>query len=379
MADLDTIEREACQLESQGESCSAENLYREALTGFRTILSPTHEHTSALAYRLATFYADHDRMDDADQVLNWMMEKHIERWGVGHGNTLKHLLQVAKLYNGWSRNDEALSVLYRVLDTWDEQVRGKAHDKASLNGGETRQMGPPGAVPRTTVQYPESNPASRTWTPIDHPSRVDYQLGLENTRLESGDDGVEDTLLLLIDCCENDWQTMGVQLLQARCKLIDLYKGQEDEEKRTIALLKAREAVYKTLKLHVKKTERLLKACIEVGKLHLQAQDGETAEDILESIAAEAEDVFRTNCSAMLAILVQIGKIYQNEDDWTKAQPWFERALAASLAVDERESPVAKALKKALETRHYSSSSLIDDNECIILTFDELQRTKFIV
>lgn len=105
----------------------------------------------------------------------------------------------------------------------------------------------------------------------DDPSRVDYQLGLVNTRLESGDDVAEDTLLLLIDRCENYWQRMSCQILQARCKLIDLYKSQDDEEKRTLALLKARGAVYKTLKLDVKKTERLLEACIEVGKLHLQA------------------------------------------------------------------------------------------------------------
>ena len=54
-------------------------MYREALAGFENILSPTQEHTNALAYQLASFYANYNRMDDADRVLNWIVEKQIGR------------------------------------------------------------------------------------------------------------------------------------------------------------------------------------------------------------------------------------------------------------------------------------------------------------
>ena len=165
--------------------------------------------------------------------------------------------------------------------------------------------------------------------------------------------------------------------MRARCTLVDLYRRQGNDEKSSLAFEKAQEAVDKTLKPNIEKTEGLAKACTEVGKLYLQEQGDETAEDIFQSIAAEAEDAFRTDRSPTIAIFLHIGEIYQNENSWSKAEPWFERALAASMAANGSDSPLTKALDAALEDRHYSSTCLTGKGH-MTFSVDELRRIKFI-
>ena len=378
LADFETIGRQAQQYESEGETAMAEEMYREALSGFENILSPTHEHTNALAYQLASFYANCDRMDDADQVLNWIIERHVGRWGYDHENTMEQLLHTSRLYNVWSRNDEALSILYRVLDSWDEQAWGNVVHKTPIRPGVSQTMKPPRAVPRRIVQPQGSTQTSRAWAETDEPLRVDYQLGLVNTRLASGDDTVENTLLLLIDQCESHQQKLSLQILRARCTLVTLYRRQGFDEKCSLALEKARQAVDKTLTSNVEKTEGLLKACTEVAKLYLQEQDDETAEDIFQSIAAAAEYGFQMDPSPIITNFIHIGKIYQNENNWSKAKPWFERALAASMAANELDSPLTKALDAALKDRHYSSTRLTSKGN-MTFSLDELRRIKIVM
>ena len=356
----------------------AEEMYREALAGFENILSPTHEHTKALAYQLASLYAHCNRMGDADQVLNWIIEKHVGRWGVDHENTMEQFLLISRLYNGWSRNDEALSILYRVLDTSDEQAWGNVDHEIPTPLGVPRTMKPPRAVPRRIVQPQGSNQTSRAWAESDDPLRVDYQLGLVNTRLASGDDTAENTLLLLIDQCESHQQELSLQILRARCTLVNLYRRQGFDGKCSLALEKARQAVDKTLTSNVEKTEGLLKACTEVGKLYLQEEGDEPAEDIFQSTAAEAEDAFQTDSSPTITISIHIGEIYQNEHNWSKAEPWFERALAALMAANISDGPLTKALEAALEDRHYSSTCLTSKGN-MTFSLDELRRIKFIM
>ena len=378
MADFETIGSQAQKYESEGEADKAEDMYREALAGFENILSPTHEHTNALAYQLASFYANCNRMDDADQVLNWIIERHVGRWGYDRKNTMEQLLHISRLYNGWSRNDEALSILYRVLDTWDDRAWGNVDHENTIRLGVPQTMKPSNAVPRGNVQHQGSNQTSRVWAETDDPSRADYQLGLVKSRLASGDDIAEDTLLLLIDQCESHQQKLSLQILRARCTLVNLYRRQGFDEKCSLALEKARQAVDKTLTSNVEKTECLLKACTDVGMLYLQVQGDEPAEDIFQSIATEAEGAFQMDCSPTITIFIHIGKIYQNDNKWSKAEPWFERALAASMAANELDSPSTKALEAALEDRHYSSTCLKGKGN-MTFSLDELRRIKFIM
>lgn len=98
-AEFSAMHRRAHDLERAENFEEAEAKFREALEGLEHLLSPTHEDTNTAAYHLAEFYFKQDRMKDADTVLNWMCEKHFERWGIGHQKTMVHLLHVSDLYN----------------------------------------------------------------------------------------------------------------------------------------------------------------------------------------------------------------------------------------------------------------------------------------
>jgi hypothetical protein len=81
----------------------AETKFREALTGFESLYSATHETTAAVAYHLASFYASCGRMKDADIIFDWMTGKYIQRFGHKALETLEHLLNVVEMFCNWSR------------------------------------------------------------------------------------------------------------------------------------------------------------------------------------------------------------------------------------------------------------------------------------
>jgi hypothetical protein len=81
----------------------AEKKFREALTGFESLYSATHETTAAVAYHLASFYGAYGRMKDADVVFDWMTGKYIQRYGHKGLETLEHLLNVVEMFCNWSR------------------------------------------------------------------------------------------------------------------------------------------------------------------------------------------------------------------------------------------------------------------------------------
>ncbi|KAG8533372.1 uncharacterized protein KY384_002155 [Bacidia gigantensis] len=372
---FESMEREANRLEREEDVYAAEQRYREALAGLERILSATHKQTTALAYRLATFYANHDRMDDADRVLRWVTEKHVRRWGTVHENTMRHLLHVSKLYRIWSRSDEALSLLYRVLDTWDDKCQANVDREMPVQFGTTRHREPSIAVLGTNSERPGSRQAPQTLAEIVDPLRFDVQMSLSNTGLQAGDVSTEENLLHLIGECETHWQRLSLEILRARCTLINLYRKQNSLEKCSTALKEAWTAVHKSFEPGIEKTERLIRACLEVGKLHLECNDEEVAEDLFQSIAQNAEDAFQEDHAVIIRIFIHIGKLYQSQKHWFKAAPWFERALAASIAIGDSESPLIKVLEEALENHCYSSTCEQD----MTITLDELRRIKFIL
>jgi hypothetical protein len=73
--DILNIIEEADGYEKALDMTLAEEKYREALSEYQRLLSPTHHDTLELAYRLARFYAQQDRMMQADEVLDWMNRK----------------------------------------------------------------------------------------------------------------------------------------------------------------------------------------------------------------------------------------------------------------------------------------------------------------
>ena len=72
----------ALSYQRSGEDAFAEKMFMDVLEGYENLLSPTHEDTNKVAYALANFYAECDRMADADKVLENVSRKHIVRYGI---------------------------------------------------------------------------------------------------------------------------------------------------------------------------------------------------------------------------------------------------------------------------------------------------------
>lgn len=87
---------------------------------------------------------------------------------------------------------------------------------------------------------------------------------------------------------------------------------------------------------------------------------------LFQSIAWKAEDDFGTDNEDTISLLICIGKMYQDEDMWSSAKPWFERALAASMTQNGLYGTMTKRLEAALETQYYSVS---------VLTYEEVEST----
>lgn len=106
--------REAQESDRQGDAEGAERQFRDALAAFEHLLPPMHEDTKTAAYSLAAFYARRGRMQEASNLLDWMSEKHIERWGLRSKPTIDHVLRVVDLLNSWLRPQDALAFLEKA-------------------------------------------------------------------------------------------------------------------------------------------------------------------------------------------------------------------------------------------------------------------------
>jgi tetratricopeptide (TPR) repeat protein len=112
--------------------------------------------------------------------------------------------------------------------------------------------------------------------------------------------------------------------------------------------------LWKYLKSREKKTKSLLNLFLDIARLNLECERYDAAEDIFQRTGCEAEDTFNIDNEITIATFIRIGKIYQSENRWNDAQPWFEQALNASMTANGLESRQTKALEAALENQHYS-------------------------
>ncbi|RDL35501.1 uncharacterized protein BP5553_07432 [Venustampulla echinocandica] len=71
--EIHKLKLDAARLDAEGRHPEAKNKFQDALSGFRHLLSLTHDYTVKTAYQLAAFYANNGRMSNADEVLKWVV------------------------------------------------------------------------------------------------------------------------------------------------------------------------------------------------------------------------------------------------------------------------------------------------------------------
>jgi tetratricopeptide (TPR) repeat protein len=343
--------------EQNGELEDAERRYREALATLENLLSPTHDDTNMVGYHLASFYATHDRMDEADSVLNWMTKKHVQRWGFLHSKTHSHFLHILDMLKDWSRGDTAMAFAYRVLDRWDQNI----DDLPRVSGN---QKDPTVAIDLIS----DNKDLDDALAEIDDPARADYQVEIATTRAERNDGSAEGLFLRLAEQCQKYPTKLEMHTLKIKASLVRLYQQREDESQIGVALGEVRDAIHAILASSSEKTEGMMEVCIDVIALCFKDEDQQNAKDLYQNVANKAEDVFGSDDDVIIGLLIRIGNIYQNENQWSNAQPWFERALSASMSASLH-STMTKRLEKALENKRYSVETLTyrDIEHCVRL------------
>ena len=355
--DLEATFQEAQELERLAMIGDAEKKFREALDGFEYLLSATHEDTVAVAYRLASIYAQNDRMKDTDSVLDWVTEKHEERFGTGGSKTVEHILHSVEMFRNWNRNDDAKALFSRIIEVLGEEGEGtdnEATHPPSSNSNSAAAMPDMSSARTNPRQRRTSGDKTGALDCGAQPVVIDLQLRIAAGYIKTNDKEAELFLLRLIEKCEAHPEDLSMQILRCKSALLALYY-EDDRNKFNTALDQSKLSFWRFLNLdsEQRKTRSLLDAGAEIAKWHVKAGQYETADDMFIQIGSEAEKTFDADGGKIISLFQSIGFFYQNEERWDLAGPWFEQALAACYRNFADGSVVTKRLEAALENQRY--------------------------
>ncbi|KAE9362678.1 hypothetical protein N431DRAFT_433670 [Stipitochalara longipes BDJ] len=352
--DLDELHREAQSLTAAGNIRDAEEHYLQVLAGYEVILSPTHDNTCAVAYELANFYANLDRMNEADKVLDWLSEKHVERWGVGHKKTRAHLIAVADMVFRWGRIEDSMTLVLRAAENYEELVQASSSDEISSRG--PQKIYRQNEIARDELKLPPLNGGTLAMYGDKDPVRMDYQMRVAITRAGAQERGSDALLVRLLKQAERQPEKLAVPILEARSALLKLYSSSDEYSKYEQALDQIDSAFSKIFDSKTKRTELLLDTAVElVGQL-VKAERYKHADILLQRLQLEAAKNFGEHDNITISVLIRIGLLYQEEDRWKDARPRFEQALAASMASNGLRNMLTQRLEEALEKKSYTSS-----------------------
>ena len=347
LADIHNLKNDAARLDNEGDSANAEIKFRDALSGFENLLSPTHEETAIAAYQLASFFANHDRMKEADKVLDWFGGNYIRRWGLNHEKTISHLLRVIELLQAWERHDDAMLLLRRVLDSWDDLDSDVGPNIVSVGTA---------VVQDTELEGIDPDITNHIFQESSDKLEVDSQLRVVSLWLSTSAEGLEPVLVRLIQQCEKYPETLGVQSLQARCSLARLYLKLGNRDAAIKELAMAAKLLIKKLAPSQDLQCSILKAARQVAFAYVECKEIKTSNDLLERVAerleAKLEDK-REHTQLLVGFLTDIAREYQRALAWQNAAPWFERALAISLISLGSDNERTQRLEAALQNQQY--------------------------
>jgi hypothetical protein len=356
-SEIDAVYQRSKQQVQAGNFHEAKEGYRQTLGGYAELLGLTHENTNTVAYELADLYAQMNRMDEADKVLDWMSEKHTERWGMRHKRIREHMVQVSDLLESWSRIDDAVALTSRMADSYElSEVLPVAAPRNSL-------------APRYPHQYQDVDLVRDRYQiqPIgkrafalqgDDGDRVhmDYQVRLAITRAKAEDDQAKTLLLRLLERCERHPTKLAVQILESRTSLLELYKALELEDKFQRALLDIEKSFNVVFDSDTERTELVLQRAIEMINWMIKSDLYQKAHPLLLRIQSEAAKIFGESSAELISVLIRIGTMLQDQDRWENARPRFEQALAAAISGNASfESPLVKNLEDALYEKKFTT------------------------
>ncbi len=340
--DIETIHKEGHSFEDVGDWNEAEIQFRDALAGCQFLLSPTHKYTKQLTYHLAQFYAKHDRMKDADTLLDWMSDSIVSQAGIRNEDFTRHLFKIAELLRQWRRIEEA-----------------KAFGMAVVDLIYASQYAPERLAAATSTNYPKlsvskAQPARDLQDfilPLNDPILMDSQLSLAMTYVEAKEVGVEKSLLALIRKCEEEPQKLAAQLLEATSTLVELYERLGDATNLEEALKKTKDYLWKFSIQDYQTLVYLAQVAVETAKVHAKCGRHDSAAAMFRKIESDVARAFGKDDDRLISLLISNGIWFHDQDRWIDGRPRFEQALSAALGKHGKGCELVERLERTLEDR----------------------------
>ncbi|CAG1997017.1 unnamed protein product [Fusarium graminearum] len=341
--------KDASRAASAGMFDDANADFRDAVSGFRFKLSPTHDETLRAAYSYASFYAKTNQMDKADAVLNWVSNHHVKKWGPSHENTYLHYARAVELFQAWGRQEHAEILVYKLLD--DQPDEGVS----LLEIGHEPFIREPTCFDRS---FPET----------DDPEEMSQQLSKIDLAIMANIRGLNDVLAVIIRHCDQRPHdlNMSLQACRAKCALARWHNNAEDHGQALSLLKDARRSITPFL---VVEEEPMSRATVQAVKAlayqFLEMKDESSSNTVLEDVVDSLDARCQTfNCDyndkAFLLDLVLAVAFHLHEvASWDKCRYWVERGLGLAIRLHSSKSLEARRFQKILDKEDFDMRSAI--------------------
>ncbi|KAF5717229.1 rhomboid family, partial [Fusarium mundagurra] len=222
------------------------------------------------------FYAKCAALDKAEAVLNWMSEKHIEKWGSGHENTCLHYARTIKLLRSWGRQEHAELLVYKILDD-----TGDSRDEDFVNFIASQ--------PRNSLADID---LEQSFPETDDPNSMSRQLDKIDLAVMTGIAGFEDILKVIIMHCKDkaDDPSVSLQACRAKCSLAKLHMNAGNVEETRRVLKDAKSSLEPLLLVGEEPMPRTtLEAAKHLARMFFKIQDETSCNAVVDQVIASVE------------------------------------------------------------------------------------------
>lgn len=101
--DLQEMWRTALKCRDTGKFDEAENMLSQAFVGLGHVMGKTNSDTVRAAYNLADLYAQSGRMEQANDLLEKVIQNFLETYGCKDSRTQQNTFHAIELLNSWNR------------------------------------------------------------------------------------------------------------------------------------------------------------------------------------------------------------------------------------------------------------------------------------
>ncbi|KAL8860637.1 MAG: hypothetical protein Q9178_002990 [Gyalolechia marmorata] len=330
--DLQELWRMALSSRDTGNVVEAENMLSRAVTGLSHVMGKTNADTVKASYQLADLNAKSDRMGHAFELLEKVMNDHLETYGREDTRTQQNILHAVELLNGWNREADALGLLSLSKELLESSSGAQYTSKASKRTSKKGKA-------RSISERSQLDLSGVTQSVLEDmsPTQVDYGLGVARTHTAMKDPATENLLLAIVSQCEQI-PLIRVQQLKALAELLDFMAKLESYDWKEDSI----------------ESFDLMEAALQLVANALKYGHDMEAKILFGEVSEKSSEVFGWEDERNVWVKITIGLVYQTHRTWDDAEEWFENALAAALPSLGPKDGIVKSLENALSHCHFS-------------------------